>query len=68
MYRHLPDVARLVDGLSVLITAGIFEAHLSITDKAPKKIALGNLLAVWSFQDGRNLKSPEFDSLYDSVR
>lgn len=57
-----------MDNLSFLIAAGIFEAHLLITDEAAEEMALRKSFAVWRFQDEQNPKSIEFDSLYDSAR
>lgn len=57
-----------MDGLSLLIAAGIFEVNLFTTDEAEERIALGKSFAVWSVQDGQNPKSIKFDSLYDSAR
>jgi hypothetical protein len=39
-----------VDNLPLLIAAGVFEAHLFITDEAEEEVALGQQFAVWSLQ------------------
>lgn len=53
---HLPHVAGFVDSFSFLIAAGVFEAHLFVTDQAQEQIALGCAFAVWSFQGGQHAK------------